>query len=96
MNFARGFVIYIFEKQFLIVFLSPVYTTLNFWYGTDKIDTRTTFLVLGLPIYVVQEPKNWTVPKIERSVNEALMLYLAPGVIVRKISFWTAIFHFYF
>jgi uncharacterized membrane protein (DUF441 family) len=30
--------------------LSPVYTTLNFWYGTDKIGTRTTFLVLGLPI----------------------------------------------
>ena len=29
---------------------SPVYTTLNFWYGTDKIGTRTTFLVLGLPI----------------------------------------------
>jgi hypothetical protein len=29
--------------------LSPVYTTLNFWYGTDKIVTRTTFLVLGLP-----------------------------------------------
>ena len=29
--------------------LSPVYTTLNFWYGTDKIGTRTTFWVLGLP-----------------------------------------------
>ena len=29
--------------------LSPVYTTLNFWYGKDKISTRTTFLVLGLP-----------------------------------------------
>jgi hypothetical protein len=41
--------------------LSPVYTTLNFWYGTDKIGTRTTFLVLGLP-------KCGTVPKIERSV----------------------------
>jgi hypothetical protein len=27
--------------------LSLVYTTLNFWYGTDKIGTRTTFLVLG-------------------------------------------------
>jgi hypothetical protein len=25
--------------------LNPVYTTLNFWYGTDKIGTRTTFLV---------------------------------------------------
>jgi hypothetical protein len=23
----------------------PVYTTVNFWYGTDKIGTRTTFLV---------------------------------------------------
>ena len=23
--------------------LSPVYTTLNFWFGTDKIGTRTTF-----------------------------------------------------
>ena len=33
-----------------IVNISPVYTTLNFWYGTDKIGTRTTFLVLGLPI----------------------------------------------
>jgi hypothetical protein len=31
-------------------FLSPVYTTLNFWYDTDKIGTRTTFLVLGLTI----------------------------------------------
>ena len=30
--------------------LSPVYTTLNFWYSTDKICTRTTFLALGLPI----------------------------------------------
>ena len=30
--------------------LSPVYTTLNFLYGTDKIGTRTTFLILGLPI----------------------------------------------
>jgi hypothetical protein len=30
--------------------LIPVYTTLNFWYGTDKIGTRTTILVLGLPI----------------------------------------------
>jgi hypothetical protein len=30
--------------------LSPVYTMLNFWYGTVKIGTRTTFLVLGLPI----------------------------------------------
>jgi hypothetical protein len=30
--------------------LSHVYTTLNFWYGTDKIGIRTTFLVLGLPI----------------------------------------------
>ena len=39
--------------------LSPVYTTPNFWYGTDKIGTRTTFLVLGLPIYVVREPKKW-------------------------------------
>ena len=29
---------------------SPVYTTLNFWYGTDKIGTRTTFLALGIPI----------------------------------------------
>jgi hypothetical protein len=29
---------------------SPVYTTLNFWYGTGKIGARTTFLVLGLPI----------------------------------------------
>ena len=37
--------------------LSPVYTTLNFWYGTDKIGT--------------QEPKSGTVPKIERSVNGA-------------------------
>jgi hypothetical protein len=26
------------------------YTALNFWYGTDKIGTRTAFLVLGLPI----------------------------------------------
>jgi hypothetical protein len=34
----------------LLSALSPVYTTLNFWYGTDKIGTRTTFLVLGLPI----------------------------------------------
>jgi hypothetical protein len=33
------------------IVLSPVYTTLNFWYGTDKIGTRTTFLVLGLPIF---------------------------------------------
>jgi hypothetical protein len=32
-----------------MTYLSPVYTTLNFWYGTDKIGTRTTFLVLGLP-----------------------------------------------
>jgi hypothetical protein len=32
------------------VIYSPVYTTLNFWYDTDKIGTRTTFLVLGLPI----------------------------------------------
>ena len=31
-----------------VAYLSPVYTTLNFWYGTDKIGTRTTFLVLGL------------------------------------------------
>jgi hypothetical protein len=44
---------------------------LNFWYGMDKIGTRTTFLVLGLPIYAVQEPKSGTVPKIERSVNGA-------------------------
>ena len=55
----------------LLTYLSPVYTTLNFWYGTDKSGTRTTFLVLGLPIYVVQEPKSGTVPKIERSVNGA-------------------------
>ena len=34
----------------LLTYLSPVYTTLNFWYGTDKSGTRTTFLVLGLPI----------------------------------------------
>jgi hypothetical protein len=33
-----------------IIDISPVYTTLNFWYSTDKIGTRTTFLVLGLPI----------------------------------------------
>jgi hypothetical protein len=40
-------------------------------YGTDKIGTRTTFLVLGLPIQVIQEPKSGTVPKMERSVNGA-------------------------
>jgi hypothetical protein len=26
-------------------YLSPVYTTLNFWYGTDKIGTSTTFVI---------------------------------------------------
>jgi hypothetical protein len=31
-------------------YLSPVHTTLNFWYGTDKIGIRINFLVLGLPI----------------------------------------------
>jgi hypothetical protein len=39
-----------FDNVHIVVDLSPVYTTLNFWYGTDKIGTRTTFLVLGLPI----------------------------------------------
>jgi hypothetical protein len=38
------------NKSAELINLSPVYTTLNFWYGTDKIGTRTTFLVLGLPI----------------------------------------------
>jgi hypothetical protein len=33
------------------ILISPVYTTLNFWYGTDKIGTRTTFLVLGLYLF---------------------------------------------
>jgi hypothetical protein len=34
-----------FQKQikFSMRNYSPVYTTLNFWYGTDKIGTRTTF-----------------------------------------------------
>jgi hypothetical protein len=53
--------------------LSPVYTTLNFWYGTDKPLFGSAkprlhyaqflvpyhFLVLGLPKWVVQEPKKW-------------------------------------
>jgi hypothetical protein len=51
--------------------LSPVYTTLNFWYDTDKFGTRTTFLVLGLS----KNQKSGTVPKIERSVNGALIDY---------------------
>jgi hypothetical protein len=44
------------ETTFLLhsVYISPVYTTLNFWYGTDKIGTRTTFgswtTYLGNPI----------------------------------------------
>jgi hypothetical protein len=37
------------EITYSLLKLSPVYTTLNFWYGTDKIGTRTTFLALGLP-----------------------------------------------
>jgi hypothetical protein len=51
--------------------LSPVYTTLNFWY-------RTTFLALGLN-RLSKNQKSGTgtnfiraVPKIERSVNGAL------------------------
>jgi hypothetical protein len=52
---------------------SPVYTTLNFWYGTDKIGTRTTFF--GSWITYLGSPRTKkvvrTVPKIERSVNGA-------------------------
>ena len=53
----------LFRSQRYKIDISPVYTTLNFWYGADKIGTRTTFL----------EPKNGTVPKIERSVNGAII-----------------------
>jgi hypothetical protein len=41
--------LYLMKVVYDYVHLSPVYTTLNFWYGMDKIGTRTTFLVLGLP-----------------------------------------------
>ena len=52
MNFIFELYIYILviHRGPVYINLSPVYTTLNFWYGTDKIGTRTTFLVLGLPI----------------------------------------------
>jgi hypothetical protein len=54
-----SYYIYIVICCFIILLLiSPVYTTLNFWYGTDKIGTRTN-------------QKSGTVPKIERSVNGA-------------------------
>jgi hypothetical protein len=43
--------IYMHIFKTIYMHLSPVYTTLNFWYGTDNIGTRTSFLVLGLPIF---------------------------------------------
>jgi hypothetical protein len=46
--------------------IDPLYTTLNFWYDTAKIGTRTTFLVLKS-----KNQKSGMVPKIERSVNRA-------------------------
>jgi hypothetical protein len=35
-----------------VVQLKPFYTTLNFWYRTDKIGTRTTFLWAGDIIFI--------------------------------------------
>ena len=66
--------------------LSPVYTALNFWYGTDKIGTRTATYI-GTRTVLVPVPLFWfldylfrwsrnqrggAVPGVERSVNGAL------------------------
>jgi hypothetical protein len=46
--------------------LSPVYTTLNFWYGTDKIGTPTTFLVLAWTTYL-DSPRTKKVVRYQKS-----------------------------
>ena len=66
--------------------LRPIYTTLDFWYGSDKNGTRTKF-IRARTTYL-QGPSTdkfgtrtnsiRAVPKIERSVNGPLLECLIP------------------
>jgi hypothetical protein len=47
----HGVMIYQKDELANILIISPVYTMLNFWYGTDKIDTRTLGKIVKLILW---------------------------------------------